>query len=86
MSKPQSWKFGILLQVKEYWQLSSDERLALLDALVHTVADTDTVRHHIQDSGTELMNEALARGLPLGMDDIGNSYYQLASDAGAEQL
>ena len=73
---------SILLQVKDYWQLPVEDRLSLLDALVHTVADSETVRQSIQDSSTEVMNEALSRGLPIGTDDAGNSYYQLASDAG----
>ena len=71
------------LQVKDYWQLSADDRLALLRALVHTTADTEAVRQHLQDAGTELMNEQLCRGLPIGVDDTGSSYYQLASDAGS---
>ena len=40
------------------------------------------MRQQIQDSGTELINDQLARGLPLGIDDSGTSYYQVASDAG----
>ena len=28
------------------------------------------------------MNEQLGRGLPIGVDDTGTSYFQLASDAG----
>ena len=70
------------MQVKDYWELSADARLALLSALVHTAADTEVVRQLLQDSGTEAMNESLARGLPLGSDHTGTSYYQLASDAG----
>ncbi len=70
------------MQVKDYWQLTSDERLGLLSALVHTAADTEVVRQHLQDTGTELMNDQLGRGLPIGVDDTGTSYYQLASDAG----
>ena len=70
------------MQVKDYWQLTDDDRLALLRALVHTAVDTEVVRQHVQDTSTELMNESLSRGLPLGVDDTGTSYYQLASDAG----
>lgn len=74
------------LQVKDYWQLSTSERLALLKALVHIVSDTVTVREQIQDSGSELLNESLSRGLPLGVDDTGTCYYQLASDSGTPIL
>ena len=72
----------LALQVKDYWQLTADDRLALLRALVQTTADTEVLRQHLQDAGTELMNEQLGRGLPIGVDDTGSSYYQLASDAG----
>ena len=69
--------------MKEYSLLSNKSRLALLEGLVLLAADTELVREYMHDRSLEAVDEKLARGTPLGIDDSGSRYFQLASSSGA---
>ena len=53
---------------------------------MHMTADTEVVREILQGSSTDSCDGQQTRGAPLGTDDTGTRYYQLAADAGLSSL
>ena len=49
---------------------------------MHMTADSEVVREFLQGSSMDSSDSQQTRGAPLGTDDTGTRYYQLAADSG----
>lgn len=69
-------------QVTEYHDMTNEEHLSILEALMWAVTDSETFREHLQEDDPDTMSHLFSRGEAFGRDSSGAVYYRLGSSTG----